>query len=1404
MKYLVILFFGLALTAHSSLAAEGATVGKITQLEGRVDITRDGEAAFSAEINTPIFMGDIIRTKSRSKAEILFEDGSILRLASSTRIKITEYVIKQDQLSSVINLYRGKIQSKVTKTLGRLFGLKKRNRFEVHTPTAIVGVRGTDFFTFHQRGITGSIFKEGIGYCYSLHRPDDIREISAGQTMLVTGPDQPPVLRPATDQEIEQHEGDTAPPEKEEDKSDTDDDSDTVENESEGNQDNDEGVTENENGEEASESSPAEAVEEEPNDMGPGDEGPKDTAQGEEGPDEQTPAEDLPGEPDTQPAETDPPGPEPNEPDAIMTEETEAETFIDGQNAPEPLHLDPAGEDPLMAAPQPDDQNAFDTEIGEPGVMEPVLSDSFSTEPYPMDPHIMESFLMEPFPAEMDTMEPLLADPYPMDAITTDTAILYIPPEIPDETPPPMEVLFDGIVFRLISGTASQGTYFNPNETSWPYDSTSDHMGPFDGERYEYFYISDTNGNYLYGRDESWGNGAGDEIEHEYLQDGRIITFCENEEDYFSEILVTGTWEGDLSFLDESPSSDHRLLFAESAPFDVLGPNGWLRGGFSSDLNGLWTNTVTPFLMKGEYNTGTSPSIFGMQIRQATDDGAYAGFIGGFIGEMTGDDIEGLTYSIYIDSNNEAGILNGHLAGSKISTDGTWEAAGEFTRTTITSDLSGIDASLLEDNLDLGMMGSDRVFGTFTGDGWIKSKGGHGTTISIHGQDWGVFNLFQGGGNIFENPTGSTSWTAGFVGWGKFGSFQDDASAWKSDFGIWQSGFGNGQWSNGRLSGTFGTGSRFLTLTKIGNLDGEILGTYDGNGSSGTWQAVSMGSWSKTQDLSFSTYLGSENHLLKAVTSGNYYYSDGSDYSYRYDMDGRDGNSYYHNTADDTETRKEYNRRGLDDNLYASVWVHDDTTHTLQSYSSSGPLTDFDMTSLGVAPNPDYSDHYEWDDYRMREDSCFEGILGGLSDPWTATAASPSEIVLLGERELSNNGAVNQPTIFSDSMQSYNPYNDTFTTPDGGSFQGYFGGRFQGDVKGRIYNLYIAPDGTGGILKGGFSGIPNAGGGAWSAEGGIYPIQMDAGIAVSPQDLCGNVIESEFYLNGYYDNGFQAPGSGSFYDPSGAITGDILLYNGDARLASIQNQSWGVWQNCIGGIYSGTPEGTWSLDFKADKYTDGSLEAQLLASYDITGLWNSVNNRIDGTVLGGWADLDELSPMTGVSAGEIVGTFNPTDSTWQAALVGAWIETDQFLTLAATSAGRARLEALHIPAIEIGRANLYGSSSSMSVMMNDVVFFSNASGGDPKIWATNDVDGYYSATPYIDEAVTLTGNGLSVDFQIKKWDSGHWGAAVNGGGAYSGTGTMDGETIGMDGAAAGTYDGAGTFSGTAAGVAKKQ
>lgn len=198
------------LMAIMAVPVWASSAGKITAVEGRVDITRDGKDAVAAVAGAEVFVGDVIRTKSASRAEILFVDGSKLRIAEKTRLKIDEYMFREEETSGILTLFRGKVLSLVKKTKA-VFGKDDRNKFEVRAGTAVVGVRGTEFITYRRPNVSGAIFTEGEGYCYSVNLPEAVRLIRAGQAMQVSDPFKPPEIRVSSEIEIQTHMRDTAP-----------------------------------------------------------------------------------------------------------------------------------------------------------------------------------------------------------------------------------------------------------------------------------------------------------------------------------------------------------------------------------------------------------------------------------------------------------------------------------------------------------------------------------------------------------------------------------------------------------------------------------------------------------------------------------------------------------------------------------------------------------------------------------------------------------------------------------------------------------------------------------------------------------------------------------------------------------------------------------------------------------------------------------------------------------------------------------------------------------------------------------------------------------------------------------------------------------------------------------------
>lgn len=132
----------LALMLICSTFAGAEVVGRLTQVEGRVDLLKGGKLpAVALKVNDTVEPGDVIRTKSLSKAQITFIDNSLLTLSQESRIAIEEFKFEpgQGKRQAVLEIFQGLALAVVNKVLKA-----EEPDFVIKTQTAIVGVRGTE------------------------------------------------------------------------------------------------------------------------------------------------------------------------------------------------------------------------------------------------------------------------------------------------------------------------------------------------------------------------------------------------------------------------------------------------------------------------------------------------------------------------------------------------------------------------------------------------------------------------------------------------------------------------------------------------------------------------------------------------------------------------------------------------------------------------------------------------------------------------------------------------------------------------------------------------------------------------------------------------------------------------------------------------------------------------------------------------------------------------------------------------------------------------------------------------------------------------------------------------------------------------------------------------------------
>ncbi|HUT55600.1 MAG TPA: FecR family protein [bacterium] len=130
------------LIAALALAAPAwaADSGQFTEINGQVSVQKAGGQTVQAVLGTRVAQGDKVMTAKNTKATILFQDGSVLRLGPSTTLGISKLSYQEDKgiAQAAYDLASGTLMCVV----GSLFGNPK-SEYTVKTPTAVAGVRGT-------------------------------------------------------------------------------------------------------------------------------------------------------------------------------------------------------------------------------------------------------------------------------------------------------------------------------------------------------------------------------------------------------------------------------------------------------------------------------------------------------------------------------------------------------------------------------------------------------------------------------------------------------------------------------------------------------------------------------------------------------------------------------------------------------------------------------------------------------------------------------------------------------------------------------------------------------------------------------------------------------------------------------------------------------------------------------------------------------------------------------------------------------------------------------------------------------------------------------------------------------------------------------------------------------------
>jgi hypothetical protein len=175
---MIIVIAGVGYHGASGTTANVPRYAVITSVEGSVMIQAAGEAiALPAQENMEVKAGDLIITGAASGAVVLFDDGSLSRIDANSRIEIE--VMHREGAD-------GPDVTGIKNSLGAIWNnvkdvIKRNSRFEVNTPQAVAGVRGT-LFVAKTAGNGETLFRVYEGMIgVSSYDPDDEFIIAAFQ-----------------------------------------------------------------------------------------------------------------------------------------------------------------------------------------------------------------------------------------------------------------------------------------------------------------------------------------------------------------------------------------------------------------------------------------------------------------------------------------------------------------------------------------------------------------------------------------------------------------------------------------------------------------------------------------------------------------------------------------------------------------------------------------------------------------------------------------------------------------------------------------------------------------------------------------------------------------------------------------------------------------------------------------------------------------------------------------------------------------------------------------------------------------------------------------------------------------------------------------------------------------------
>jgi hypothetical protein len=142
----------LLLSPLPALCAPPAAGQRAGQINALIPAATKNEQATKAK--DELDWNDLLKTAASGRVRAGLDDGSILSVGSNSELRVLQHDAASQQTSLEMNA--GRLRSKVVKIT------QPNGKFEVHTPNAVIGVIGTDFYVEYGNNKTTVICYTGM------------------------------------------------------------------------------------------------------------------------------------------------------------------------------------------------------------------------------------------------------------------------------------------------------------------------------------------------------------------------------------------------------------------------------------------------------------------------------------------------------------------------------------------------------------------------------------------------------------------------------------------------------------------------------------------------------------------------------------------------------------------------------------------------------------------------------------------------------------------------------------------------------------------------------------------------------------------------------------------------------------------------------------------------------------------------------------------------------------------------------------------------------------------------------------------------------------------------------------------------------------------------------------------